>query len=95
MATDRRQIRTPFHYEPHQPGFHIKTANNQTVGLVLTEQHAQFICRACNRYDALMQAFDLCRGHVNGTTIQPGNVPLRNLHDLLQDIATDIARNGR
>lgn len=92
---ERRHSRTPFSYRPFRDVWGIYGTDDQAVAFVLTEQHAAFICIACNRYDALMAAFDLCRGEMNGFT-QPHHHPSRKaFHELALELTNDIEKNGR
>lgn len=96
MATERRNNRTPFKAgAPGELGTPIYANDGQPIGLIKSLEMAEFVVRACNRYDSLMAAFDLCRGDLNGRTQPLRNASHKALKDICDELMLDIERNGR
>lgn len=89
---NRRQLRTPFSATPTGE---IVDASGSWVADCATKEHAGFITRACNRYDALLAIYDLCRGRHDNLT-QPHTSPHDRAFDALaKQFDADISANGR
>lgn len=97
MASERRQQRTPFSIRPYAPGYwSIVSAGGAAIAVVSgDESMAGFIMRACNRYDALLAIYDLCRGRHDNLT-QPHTSPHDRAFDALaKQFDADISKHGR
>lgn len=97
MQAERRAHRTPFTYAQFEPGqWVISAADGAPVAVVPgAEGYAAFICRACNRYDALLEIFDLCRGRHDNLTM-PHTSPHDKAFDILSKKMDDeISKHGR
>lgn len=97
MASERRHHRTPFTFRPYAPGYwSIVSANGAAVAVVSGDEGmAAFMARACNRYDALLEIFDLCRGRHDNLTM-PHTSPHDKAFDVLSKKMDDeIQKHGR
>lgn len=94
---DRRQRRTPYTLRPvDHSHWAVLAKDGSLIGVIVGgESVAQFIVRACNRYDRLLKAFDLCRGHFNSQTIQPGSLTAKGFQEVADDLLPEILKDGR
>lgn len=97
MGQERREYRTPFTYQAANSEHYALLASDGTpIALFHAgEPLVRFICRACNRYDMLMAAFDLCRGHFDNMTL-PATFPNdKAFSTLSKQLHEHIERFGR
>lgn len=88
VSNERREKRTPFSYRKNGELWSVYASNGIGVAMVTTEAHAAFIVRACNRYDTLMQIYNLCRGESESQTmpyLSPAQKALAALFTKFQD----------
>lgn len=89
---NRRQNRTPFTSQ----GTVIFDSSGEIVAVFNTEPITRFVALACNRYDMLMSAFDLCRGEYDSMTMQPHAHPSRiAFHKISDALMDEIQKHGR
>lgn len=97
MQKNRRQHRTPFTVGTRtRLGTPLYASDSEPIGLVQTPEIAEFLVRAANRYDLLMQIFDLARGEMNGHNKKQRLYPTdQAFKELADELRRDIDRTGR
>ena len=92
---EQRHHRTPFTFERAVMGWRVKASDGSTVALATQEGYAAFIVMACNQYDDLVRAFNLCRGHLNGLSQKRTTPGLQELGELFDRLNRIIDSSGR
>lgn len=89
---NRRQHHAPFISDG---GSVIADSAGSQVIIAATPDLATFIVKACNRYDNLMAAFDLCRGEINGHTLPHRTPSHKAFADIAKELQDDFDQHGK
>ena len=83
---DRRLNRTPFTYRSLEDVWGVYGTDGRAVASVLKEEHAVFICKACNRYDLFIKMRNLARAEIEDTTLPHFSLGRKALAELFEQL---------